>query len=198
MIRRFRFQPVPVGLLLIILALVPFPPATAADRTGSAASEERPEIEAARGQEVVQAAMQGLKAVVELWRSHKFSDLYEWGTNESKRLLSKEQFIRLMKGSRRQLQCCWVTIQDLKGVLRSPTEVSVMAKLGYQDFQEQQAASSSDPPADGGRWVVSSSFDLRSFLMVFQQNQWRVDLSEVLQASGYLPETLGLRTLEIP
>lgn len=148
-------------------------------------------------QEVVQAALQGLKSAVDVWIAQDFSSLYEWGTIESKQLFSKERFVGLMRNSTRQLQCCWTTLQNLKGIFRSPTQVYVEAKLGYEDFQN---TGSDYPDQDAGptQWVISSGFDLRNFLMVLQQGRWRMNLTEVLLASGYLPESLGMDSRNLP
>ncbi len=148
-------------------------------------------------QEVVQAALQGLKSAVDVWSAQDFSSLYEWGTIESKQLFSKERFVGLMRNSTRQLQCCWTTLQNLKGIFRSPTQVYVEAKLGYEDFQN---TGSDYPDQDTGptQWVISSGFDLRNFLLVLQQGRWRMNLTEVLLASGYLPESLGMDGKNLP
>jgi hypothetical protein len=148
-------------------------------------------------QEVVQAALQGLKSAVDRWGAQDFSSLYEGGTLESRRLFSKERFVSLMKNSTRQLQCCWTTLQELQGFFRSPTQVYVEAMLGYENFQN---TGSDSPDQDTGpaQWVISSSFDPRTFLMVLQQGRWRIDLTEVLLASGYLPESLGMDDSDIP
>lgn len=147
--------------------------------------------------QVVDAALEGLKSVVDLWRGHDFSALYELGTMESQRLFSKDRFINLMKNSSRQLQCCWTTVQDLQGIFRSPTQVYVETKLGYENFHNTHF----DPRDQDGspsQWVISSSFDPRAFVMVLQQGLWRIDLAEILLASGYLPESLRMGSPERP
>ncbi|MCI0527685.1 MAG: hypothetical protein L0Y56_09605 [Nitrospira sp.] len=148
-------------------------------------------------QEVVQTALQGLRSAVDLWSAQDFSSLYEWGTTESQQLFSKERFVSLMKNSTRQLQCCWTTLQNLKGFFKSPTQVYVEAKLGYEDFQIMGA---DHPNQDAGpaQWVISSGFDPRNFLMVLQQGRWRMNLTEILLASGYLPESLRMEGKNLP
>ena len=148
-------------------------------------------------QEVVPAALEGLKSVVALWRAQDFSALYEWGTTESRQLFSKERFINLMKNSSRQLQCCWTTLQDLQGFLKSPTQVYVEAKLGYENFHNMQHETSNQDTGPS-QWVISSSFDPRTFLMVLQQGRWRIDLAEILLASGYLLDSLRTDGMESP
>jgi hypothetical protein len=146
-------------------------------------------------QAVVQSALDGLKSVVALWGAQDFSALYESGTMESKQLFSKERFINLMKNSSRQLQCCWTTLQGLQGFLKSPTQVYVKAKLGYENFHNTELGTSNQDTGPS-QWVISSSFDPRTFLMVLQQDRWRIDLAEILLASGYLLETLQIDRVE--
>jgi len=148
-------------------------------------------------QEVVKAAQEGLKSVVALWRAQDFPSLYEWGTMESRQFFSKERFINLMKNSSRQLQCCWTTLQDLQGFLKSPTQVYVKAKLGYENFHSTELETSNQDTGPS-QWVISSSFDPRTFLMVLQQGRWRIDLAEILLASGYLLESLRTDGIENP
>jgi hypothetical protein len=148
-------------------------------------------------QEVVQAALQGLKSAANAWSAQDFSSLYEWGTIESRQLFSKERFVSLMKNSTRQLQCCWTTLQNLKGFFRSPTQVYVEAKLGYEDFRNTRA-DHLDKDTGPAQWVISSGFDLRNFMMVLQQGRWRMNLTEILLASGYLPESLDIQGENIP
>ena len=143
-------------------------------------------------QEVVQGALQALKAAVDLWREQKFDALYELGTVQSRRQFSKEQFIELMKTSNKKLQCCWTTLQDLQGFFESPTQVTIQAKLGYENFQNTKN-DTPDRDAESAQWVISSSFDPQTFRMVRQQERWRIDLTEILLASGYPPEGLGGR-----
>ena len=146
-------------------------------------------------QEVVQGALQALKAVVDLWRDQKFDDLYELGTVQSRGQFSKEQFIELMKNSNKKLQCCWATMQDPQGFFESPTQVAVQAKLGYENFQNTKYATP-DRDAESAQWVISSSFDSQTFLMVLQQERWRIDLTEILLASGYHQEGVGLTGMD--
>lgn len=148
-------------------------------------------------QEVVQGALQGLKAAVELWKGQNFDGLYELGTAESRHLLSKEQFIRLMKNSDKQLQCCWATLQDLEGFFESPTQVNVRAKLGYENFQSKQI-DTPDQDTEPAQWIITSSFDLRTFLMVLQQGHWRIDLTEILKASMIFPDSQGFTRIDKP
>jgi hypothetical protein len=148
-------------------------------------------------QESVKAAVEGLKSVVALWRAQDFSALYERGTAESRQLFSKERFINLMKNSDKQLQCCWTALQDLQGFLKSPTQVYIKAKLGYENFHDTPMGNSNQDMGPS-QWVISSSFDPRTFLMVLQQGRWRVDLAEVLFASGYLLESLRNDGMESP
>jgi hypothetical protein len=132
---------------------------------------------------------------VDLWRDQKFDDLYELGTVQSRGQFSKEQFIELMKNSNKKLQCCWATMQDLQGFFESPTQVAVQAKLGYENFQNTKYATP-DRDAESAQWVISSSFDSQTFLMVLQQERWRIDLTEILLASGYHQEGLGLTGMD--
>jgi hypothetical protein len=168
-----------------------------AQAASEAASGEESGYAAGPRQEVVQSALQGLKSAVDMWSAQDFSSLYEWGTIESRQLFSKERFVALMKNSTRQLQCCWTTLQNLKGIFRSPTQVYVEAKLGYEDFQNK-GSDYPDQNAGPTQWVISSGFDLHNFLMVLQQGRWRMNLTEVLLASGYLPESLGMDGKSLP
>lgn len=140
----------------------------------------------------VRGALQGLKEVVALWSDQRFSDLYDWGTEESRQQVSKEQFIQFMRNSSRRLLCCWATLQELQGIFKSTGQVYVRAKLGYENFLNTRSEVS-DPDTESTQWVVSSSFVPQTFLMVFQQNRWRIDLTEILLASGYLSDGLPFK-----
>ena len=147
------------------------------------------------GQDVVPGALQALKVAVDLWREQKFDDLYELGTVQSQGQFQKEQFIELMKNSNKKLQCCWATLQDLQGFVESPTRIAVRAKLGYENFQHTKN-NTPDRDTEFSQWVISSSFDPHTFLMVLEQERWRIDLTEVLLASGYLSKSLGFTGMD--
>ena len=179
-------------LFFLFLGTVPIPAVWA---EGESILERESHSVSRPRKEVVQGALQALKAMVDLWREQKFDDLYEVGTVESQHQFSKEQFIELMKNSNKKLQCCWATLQDLEGFFESPTQVTVRAKLGYENFQNTKN-DTPDRDTESYQWVISSSFDPRTFLMVLQQERWRIDLTEILLASGYLSEGLGFTGMD--
>jgi len=171
-----------VYLLLSFLVLGPLTGVRAEEQPQSLPQKEQ-NLTLQEG--AVRGALQGLKEVVALWSEQRFSDLYDWGTEESQQQVSKEQFIQFMSNSSRRLLCCWATLQQLQGIFKSTNQVYVRAKLGYENFLNTRSEVTG-PDTESTQWVISSSFVPQTFLMVFQQNRWRIDLAEILLASGYL------------
>jgi hypothetical protein len=141
-----------------------------------ATASETSALEKSRGAE------NAFREAVVAWKEDRFEDLYDQGSRKSKQFVSKQEFVRLMKNSNIRLQCCWVTVQAVKGTAHSATDAYVTATLGYEIISpsEESVAGSS-----AGRWTATSSFKEDTFLFYSEEGSWRIDLSDVLAAGGY-------------
>jgi hypothetical protein len=128
-------------------------------------------------------AEQTFKTIVALWKDERFTELYDYGRTESKQLISKQDFIRLMKYSNVRLQCCWAMVNNVKGIASSLTEVYVKATLGYEYFSSTEVPSSS---SQTHRWTATSTFKEETFLLNRENGDWKIDLSDILATGGYM------------
>jgi hypothetical protein len=128
-------------------------------------------------------AEQTFTTIVALWKTERFTDLYNYGRMESKKLISKQDFNNLMKHSNVRLQCCWAMVNNVKGIANSLTEVYVQATLGYEHFSSIEVPSGS---SQTHRWTASSTFKEETFLLNQENGDWKIDLSDILIAGGYI------------
>lgn len=120
---------------------------------------------------------------VTAWKEERFEDLYDQGSRRSKRFVSRSEFVKLMKNSNVRLQCCWSTVQGLRKVAFSAGDTVVAAKLGYEFISPVRE------PGGGssvGRWNATASVKEDTFLLSEEEGRWRIDLSDILAAGGYV------------
>ncbi len=134
------------------------------------------------GVRLAREAEQAFKTIVTLWKDERYTDLYDHGQMESKKLISKQGFENLMKYSNVRLQCCWAMVNNVKGIASSPTEVYVKATLGYEQFSPVEVPPG---PTQTHRWTVSSTFKEETFLLNWENDDWKIDLEGILAAGGH-------------
>jgi hypothetical protein len=129
--------------------------------------------------EVVASARASFMEIVTLWKDEKYGELYEFGTLRSQQRLSKEVFEKRMRKAKKRLECCWATVQDVKGLYKSSTEVHIKAKMGYR------TAGSSNPHRKANPQVSEDpGFEHETFYLIHQNGRWRVNLFRILEKSG--------------
>ena len=141
---------------------------------------------AAAQTDIAEKTREAEKAFVEViaaWGEERFEALYDRASPISKDLISKQEFVRLMRKSNIRLQCCWITVQAMKGVPVSETDVYVTATLGYELFSSIRKTAEESPL---GRWVATTTFKEDTFFLYYDEGQWGVDLSDILSAGGYI------------
>jgi hypothetical protein len=134
-------------------------------------------------EQIARDAEKAFEKIINLWKEEQYEELYDHGRLESQRLVPKQDFVRLMQDSPVRLQCCWATVQEVKGVTTSPTEVYVKAKLGYELFSTIVTDS---PAVSHRRLKATSTFKEGTFLLNQEQGGWKIDLADLLSAAGYI------------
>jgi hypothetical protein len=139
----------------------------------------KPPVSEGEKEEVVTSARASFMEIVALWKDEKYGDLYEFGTLRSQQRLSKEDFEKRMRKAKKRLECCWATVQDVKGLYKSSTEVNIKAKMGYR------LAGSSNPHRKASPEVSeNASFEHETFYLIYQNGRWRINLFRILEKSG--------------
>ena len=155
---------IPVGLALLLCGSVQV-------QAGSAVSGKQKEA-------AIESAKESLIQMVHLWKEGRYAELYELGTSRSRQRLSLETFSARMRSGKRSLQCCWATIQDVRGSYESASRVTVQAKLGYRT--RQPATRIGKMPS----LLERSTFERESFRLVFREGHWRINLFRLIQKGG--------------
>jgi len=106
------------------------------------------------------------QTIVSLWKSGKYDEIYEYGTNASKTTIGKEDFVRRMGKKTYGLSSSWETITDMKLEVNSPTLAYVTTKIGFK-------------PKQGG----NTFFKTGTYQMVLENKTWRINLSKILLAT---------------
>lgn len=130
-------------------------------------------------EEVIVAAQSAFMEIVTLWKNEKYGELYEYGTLRSQQRLSREDFEKRMRKTKKRLECCWATAQDVKGIYKSSTKVHIKAKMGYRFAGSSNPIHKSIPQVS-----EDSSFEHETFYLIFQDDRWRVNLFRILEKSG--------------
>ncbi len=126
--------------------------------------------------EVAQAAEAAFREAVDLWKNGQYAALYERGSLEQQSVLPKDDFVRLMRREDRKLQCCWLTLRNVR--VTCDGGVYVRATVGYEiagylfDPARQVWARDTAPRDVDEVWPLW-----------WQAGEWRVDLYQVLGPS---------------
>lgn len=128
-------------------------------------------------------AENAFREIVTLWRAERYEDLYEQGRRESQQLISRQDFVRLMRESNVRLQCCWTTVQNIKSITKTPDDVYVSVTLGYDHFRN---VGSNSGTVSTDHWESSSAFKDEIFLLNQKDGRWTIDLVDILSAGGYI------------
>jgi hypothetical protein len=123
------------------------------------------------------------KEIVADWKDGRFEDLYEQGSRTSRAFVSRQEFVRLMQNSNIRLQCCWATVQNLKWIAGSPSDGTVTAMLGYQNFSRMEKR---EDKTGSNRLTATSIYKDDTFRLHREEGLWRIDLSDILSAEGYV------------
>lgn len=126
--------------------------------------------------EIAQSAEAAFREAIDLWKNGRHEALYERGSLEQQSALPKEDFVRLMRREDRKLQCCWLTLRDVRVVCDGG--VYVRGTVGYEVAgylfdPVKQVWARDTAPRD-----VDEVWQLR-----WQAGEWRVDLYQVLGPS---------------
>jgi hypothetical protein len=99
---------------------------------------------------------------LELWSEGRYEDLWECGTDSSKALISREDFVWTMKQSPRMPDVGWMREKSLTTTVKKPTRVIVQAEI---------------------RFIVNGQdkLETRVFQLIYEDDEWRIDLSEFVQ-----------------
>jgi len=123
------------------------------------------------------------KEIVADWKDGRFEELYERGSQNSRAFISRQEFVHLMQNSNVRLQCCWATVQNVKWASSTPSGAYVSAMLGYQNFSKKGKGESE---TGSGRLTATSIFKDDTFQLVREEGLWKINLSDILSAQGYV------------
>lgn len=108
--------------------------------------------------------------IVTLWQDENYNALYEYGDEESRKILSVNQFGEMTHNNSWKLACCWEKAQDIEITLKSTTVALVKARIGYE------------MRFDTG----STRFITQTFNMTLEDGVWKIDLQEIAYQDPYL------------
>lgn len=108
--------------------------------------------------------------IVTLWQDENYDALYEYGDEESKKILSVNQFAETAHNNSWKLACCWEKAQDIEITLKKRTVALVKARVGYE------------MRFDTG----STRFIAQTFDMTLEEGGWKIDLQEIAYQDPYL------------
>lgn len=111
-----------------------------------------------------QTLEQSMSETLDLWREGRFEQLYEQLSHRGK--ISKEQFVDKMRDSSIRPACCYQKLENFKVLNERPRVATVYAKIGLE-----------------GTANVSES-STREFKLTYEENLWKMQLSDILQLSG--------------
>ncbi|HWP34001.1 MAG TPA: hypothetical protein VNM66_00245, partial [Thermodesulfobacteriota bacterium] len=155
-----------VRLAAALLALLLLPAPAPAGRGEAEAAGCEPEVAA--------SAEAAFREAIDLWKDGRYEALYERGYLEQQAALPVEDFVRLMRREDRKLQCCWLTLRQVRLLCDGP-EVWVRARIGYEvagylfDPARQRWARDTAPRDVDELWRLR-----------WQAGAWRVDLYQIL------------------
>lgn len=127
----------------------------------SYAKKERPS--GADKDEVKRLAERDFDSIINLWKDEKYEELYDYGTLSSHIRISKENFIKEMKGKAFKLMCCGDAAREIEVIYKSPTSVYVKAKIGYKS-------------------ATKELFHHETFGLIFEEGKWRTDMIQILRS----------------
>jgi hypothetical protein len=123
------------------------------------------------------------KEIVNAWKDGRFDELYDRGSRTSRDHIARQEFVRLMQNSNIRLQCCWATVQNVKWASSVSSGTYVTALLGYQNFSKM----GKDRAESGSsRLSATSIFKDDTFQFNQEEGLWKIDLSDILSAEGYV------------
>ncbi len=108
--------------------------------------------------------------IVTLWQDENYDALYEYGDEESRKILSVNQFGEMTHNNSWKLACCWEKAQDIEITVKSSTVALVKAKIGYE------------MRFDTG----STRFITQTFNMTLEDGVWKIDLQKIAYQDPYL------------
>jgi hypothetical protein len=123
------------------------------------------------------------KEIVADWQDGRFEDLYDQGSRTSRAFVSRQAFVRLMQNSNIRLQCCWATVQNMRWIAGSMSDGTVTAMLGYQNFSKMEKR---QDKTGSKRLTATSIYKDDTFRLSREEGFWRIDLSDILSAEGYV------------
>jgi hypothetical protein len=135
-------------------------------------------------------ARRSFEHIVQLWKDKRFAELYAFGTFASQVDLSPEAFEHYMAQALRTLQCCWSTIQDVQSRVASPYSVYIKARLGFNNREFLVVR--------GQHRFLARGFlkeETLTFLVLWEDDRWRVDLFRILALSGVPLDIPGVQYL---
>ena len=111
-------------------------------------------------------AADGLKLIISLWKDEKYEPLYDYGTDTSKRSISRERFVQNMRKKSWGPASSWEMLQSIETQYKSPTLVYVTAKIGQRSRL-------------GGNVKTLTE----TYPMKLEKGVWKTDLSKILGGS---------------
>ncbi len=130
-------------------------------------------------EELLRDARRAFDRIIELWRDEDFQALYRFGTPQSQKRLSREDFATRMEMAKTRLQCCWATVRGVKARLESADRAYITARIGYR-FREPVALR----PRRSLQPLEESFFEHETFYLVLEEGRWRVNLFRILEKSS--------------
>src|SRR5262245_53993888 len=131
-------------------------------------------------------AQRGFEHILQLWKDHRFAELYEFGTFASQVDISLEAFARYMSYATRTLQCGWLLFQHVENRVVAPDTVYVKARVGFKNKQFLVLRGQHRYLARGFAEQETLTFAVR-----WEEARWRIDLFRVLDLSGVALEVPG-------
>ncbi|MBF0352908.1 MAG: hypothetical protein HQM11_17880 [SAR324 cluster bacterium] len=114
---------------------------------------------------------QAFKEFIQLWRTERYFELYDYGTEQSRKKLTLEEY------ATRMVELNWVPVGDLKDeemelsfVFRTMLYVNVPLEFKHKSNQSLQFKKK------------------QAFLLMLENNKWRFDLLQMIRSPFYTPE----------
>jgi len=108
-------------------------------------------------------AISAFEAIVSLWKSERFDEIYEYGDKISREMMPREKFASEMRISWCVLASSWETIRDIEAKVISPTRAQVKARMGFEK-----------------RGWGEARFFTQVFSMTLDKGEWRIALHKLL------------------